>query len=112
MEACVRAPRLLQPKDRLIDLPSKQMHGADSEVPTAEVPIARIEANCPLLVGDHFVNRPGRELASPEIGVGGGEVMVERDGPLVFGNGLLVARLRASHLSLGEMRPGVVGPCR
>src|SRR6266404_5520841 len=112
MEACVGAPRLLQPKYRLIDLSSKQMHGADSEVPTAEVPIARIEANCPLLVGDHVVNRPGRELACPKIGVSGCEVVVEGDGPLVFRNGLLVARLRSSHLALGEMRPGVVGPHR
>src|SRR5215467_6569460 len=74
--------------------------------PTIEKPdlwVARTEPDGSLLGRNELLDRSGHEFAPANVGVCVGPIAAERDGGLVFGNGLVIPVLRAQHLTLGEM---------
>src|SRR4029077_20559364 len=95
--------RLFVPDDCLVGARLQQMRAPDPEIVKADLGIARTEPDGLLLGRDKLLYQPGHELAPAKMGVCVGPVAVERDGCLVFENGLVVSVLRAQHLASGKM---------
>ena len=91
MESGVDAPRLLEPRDRLVGARFKQMHRTDLPIPSCQIAIVRAEANRVFHERDHLVHRSDRELAPTKPGISVGEVAIEGDCSLVFDSGRAVA---------------------
>jgi hypothetical protein len=78
------------------------MHEPNAVIPSADVGIARAEADGSLQERDYLLERSGLELAPTDSRQCVHMVAVQRDHHLVFGNGLLRAALRSKHLALAK----------
>src|SRR5271168_1811374 len=86
----------------------EQIDDPHSSVPRGNARLVRAEVDGFLEIRDGLIDRTGEELAPAETRISRSAAAVERDCPLVFGNGLLTARLREQNLPLYVMRQRTV----
>src|SRR6202044_3241569 len=99
-----------KPIDRLVDARLHQMCDPYPEEPLANFAIARTQPNGSLYERDHFLDRPGIELAAAKLRVSDRPVAIRCNGAFEFENGFLVPVLRSKHLASGVMRKRIAGP--
>src|SRR5262245_1416407 len=93
-KARILAARLFQRDDRLVGMRLEKLHDAHSSIPRSNAGPEWAETYGMLEIRDRLIGRAGQKLAPADMGVRRSPAAVECDRPLVFGNGLLTARLR------------------
>src|SRR5262245_55006144 len=99
----MRAARLFEPADRLLDARLHKMSDADPHIPNGDHGIAGAEMDRMFMKRDDLIYLPSKQLALAERAEGAHPIAIACDCHFVFGNGLRVTLLRAKDLAFSKM---------